>query len=91
MTGIADMFRELSEPDWFQLQFVFETQARLIRDANRRYEKSPARREYKRKWYREYAKQRRREDPQWAAKVRERQIAHNRAYRARKRAERMAA
>lgn len=85
MEGIEEMFEEFSKPSEFQLQFAFETYAYLAKEPQRRHDEQPARKEYKRRWVSAYVKRRRAEDPEWAAKLRERQNRINREYRERKR------
>ena len=85
MTGIDDLFREYSEPDEFVSQYQMELFAWHHKQSNKRSDERPARKEAKRRWVNAYVKRRRREDAEWAAKLRERQNRINQDYRARKR------
>ena len=96
MTGIVEMFAELSgdNHDWFQMAFAFEqTHYRAVlreRENYRRIKATPDRYAhrlaYKREWIRNYHQQKR-ADPIWLAEFRRKKREQARRYRERKRQE----
>lgn len=89
MTGIREMFSELSgsDDDWFQLAFLFESRAReLSRRAEDKRKRDPKRMAYKSKWVTAYVKRRMAEDPKWAEERRAKRRVLDRKRRERLRA-----
>ena len=92
MTGIREMFAELSgdNHDWFQMAFAFERthdrEKERLRYVNWKRDARPERKAYKAHWVTEYQKRKLRDDPEWAERRRKQKRESERRCRARKKA-----